>query len=184
MPAYSNLGNEVLVRAPGQNLSSRPVRPPACAPPVTPTPIRGWRRCPVTPRQAFLLKTTGKGVGAGVKAVTGACRLVLTPELLGGNTGGQGQGQGHSANHPCELQPSRRHPRGPPWARLISGGISPGPHDMPQVDWQDSSGGSPNQKCLPHKTASTTTKIDSTAPIIDVYESADRQRAGEGAEAV
>jgi hypothetical protein len=33
-------------------------------------------------------------------------------------------------------------------------------------------GGSPNQKCLPHNTASTTTKVDSTMPIIDAYKSA------------
>jgi hypothetical protein len=37
-------------------------------------------------------------------------------------------------------------------------------------------GGSPNQNCLPHQTARTTTKVDSTMPVIDAYKGAGRQR--------
>jgi hypothetical protein len=85
-------------RAPGQNLSSRPIRSPAPAPPRTPTPIRTRRRCPVTPRQAFLLETTSKGVSAGVKAIADACGLILATEFFRGNARGQGQ----SANRPCQ----------------------------------------------------------------------------------
>ena len=49
-------------RAPGESRPLRPVRPPGPAPPGTPTPIRRWRRSPITPRQTFLLETTSKGV--------------------------------------------------------------------------------------------------------------------------
>jgi hypothetical protein len=87
---------------PRQNLRS--IRPPAGAPPKPPTPIRSWRRSPVTACQALLLETTSKGVSAGVKAVDRTRCLVFAAKFLGGDTGGQGQGQ--RANYPSELQPS------------------------------------------------------------------------------
>ena len=84
----------------GRLAAVRPVRPPAPAPPGTPTPIRGRRRSPITPRQAFLLEATSKGVSGGVKAVARTRRLVLATEFLGRDTRGQGQGQ--CAHYQCE----------------------------------------------------------------------------------
>src|SRR5215472_3400630 len=85
----------------------RPVRPPAPAPPGAPTPIRRRRRRIVRPRQTFLLETISKGVSAGVKTVPGARRLVLAAEFLGGDAGGEAEGQ--CDDHPCEPQPPPRH---------------------------------------------------------------------------
>ena len=42
------------------------------------------------------------------------------------------------------------------------------------VQGRASTDGSPNQKYLPHQTPSTTTKVDSTMPIIDAYKNAGR----------
>jgi hypothetical protein len=89
-----------------QNL--RPIRPPAGAPPKPPTPIRSWRRSPVTACQALLLETTSKGVSAGVKAVDRTRCLVFAAKFLGGDTGGQGQGSAQTTHLNSSLRrPSR-----------------------------------------------------------------------------
>jgi hypothetical protein len=85
----------------------RPVRSPARAP-VTPSPIRRVRS-QGPPRQAFPLKTTSKRIGAGVKTVAHARRLILAADLFRRDTGGQNQ----CAKTVCEPQAAPGHQRGP-----------------------------------------------------------------------
>jgi hypothetical protein len=59
-----NAGSKLLVKA-----NTVPRSTPA---PVTPIPIRSQRRSQISGSQAFLLKTTSKGVSAGMKAVSRA----------------------------------------------------------------------------------------------------------------
>jgi hypothetical protein len=56
--------------------------------PVIPTPIRRIRNYSL-PCETFLLHTISESIGAGVKTIASACRLVLAVEFLGGDAGGR-----------------------------------------------------------------------------------------------
>jgi len=84
----------------------RPIRPPPPAP-ITPiSPIRRWRiRSQGSPRQALPLEAGRKGVGAGVKAIPCARRLVFAAEFLQRNA----RRSSHDANHPCQPRAALPH---------------------------------------------------------------------------
>jgi hypothetical protein len=107
MPAEDIWLEEVPVRAVIAIMALAKASTAPTTPPIpTIPPVWRWRvGSYVSPREALPLETGSKGVGAGVKAVSRARRLVLTAKFLWRNTRGQGQ----RANRLCEPPTALRH---------------------------------------------------------------------------